>query len=247
MRREGEHRGDVEHDQRIAVIEGIRIGHQLQMDYPEIADDFRRGESYTTLATKYGVAEKYQVSPGIARIAVKWSLSGYDGRYRGFGGCTKFKGLIAKPELEQICADHEISGGIKAREMGLGVHSLTEEERLKIAKRGGDSTYKQRKGVFARLYERHVKDSVNAGREAARQRGQVPWVELSEGKISEIEFAHLLSQKPEYQYGAGQGVCVGAANMRAIADKLNEVYHQGENVRKPRPVSFALWRYRKKL
>jgi len=99
---------------------------------------------------------------------------------------------------------------------------------------------KERKGVRGRTHEQMSIDSRKAGRKGAIAKGLTPWTN------EETEFAHQLSQQPEYQWEKGSNN-PGRPNNGLIALELNIQYHNCEEVRTSNKVSQRLIKYRKSL
>lgn len=91
--------------------------------------------------------------------------------------------------------------------MRVGIHGLNEQEKKEVA------------------------------RKAVLTRGKIPWVNFlfdPETEHDEHDYCVNLLNDPNYKYKRGNTVCV---NLSAIAQKLNEVFHDGKNVRTRSSVS----------
>ena len=124
---------------------------------------------------------------------------------------------------------------------------LTDEEREEFANQhkisGGKKTQKLRLGVHGRSKSEMAED----GRKGAAERGSSPWytipyrenfVDGTEVFTPEVAYAYNLSLDREYKRSS-------SSNGQKIAEKLNEMYHDGVEVRSSNSVSQALFVFRK--
>jgi len=197
------------------IRRNIQLGKRLQREFPEIAEDYREGMFLADIAREYYFASMFGVKEDTARIIVRHAIKGHDGKY----GVKSYQGLITDAsELERISSENDKRRAETAGKNSLrdkkGIHSQTDDERRKLCLDG------------------------------VRARGLVPWIEriVTEEfcKFSEIEFAYILSQSPEYQTSYG-------VNNKIISERLNEVYHNNALVRNARAVKVALTKYRKSI
>jgi hypothetical protein len=122
------------------------------------------------------------------------------------------KGLKRRSRKEALNREGSRRGGINAYLAGKGIHQFSSEEKSEFGKIGGSRS--------------------------AEFRNEIPWVEPGVTHIyvgaSEKECAFILSGKEEYQYRTGQN------NSRPIwgliAERLNEIYHGGKEVRTAKKV-----------
>lgn len=90
--------------------------------------------------------------------------------------------------------------------------------------------------------EKKPEDYVTAGKKAVIANGGVPWIERQylEDRcvLSEVEFAIMLTGIADYQHHDGR------MNSELIAKRLNELYHDGKEVRDRRAVNNKIFRYK---
>ncbi|MBI2449713.1 hypothetical protein HYV49_05450 [Candidatus Pacearchaeota archaeon] len=145
--------------------------------------------------------------------------------------------------LEQMSEDGR-KGSQKLRELGIGIFAQTIEDKKEIGYRSGLQLYRDKKGIFALTVEEKKK----IGLKTVLKKGQTPWIEREETetytRLSEKEFAYRLSRSSLCQYSGGRA---GKPNAQLIADSLNELYHQGRNVRTSVSVHNILKLYRRSV
>jgi hypothetical protein len=192
-----------------AFERSAKIGKLLQTDHPEIADLYRKGHILREIAKQLDIASKYHLPEEEAIFAVSKALSGHIGN----SSSDNYKGIMPPREKRALSRAH-----------------------ISIAARRTMNSINPKTGH---------KVSVERGRKTSRDRGFTLWIlkreEIDNGSlcciILEIEFAYLLSQLPEYQFGT-------RTNNELIADVLNERYHSGNKVRDRYSVRWGLTKYR---
>ncbi len=203
------------------VRQAVEVGRRIQEFFPAVAEDYRGGKAYRIMAQQYGFAEFFRVGEGVAASAVRCAIIGHSGGFHNLA----YSGLIEDAsELEMLCREHRSressrKGKIVGKKLFLekrGMHSLTHEQ---LSEAGRAGAYK----------------SVAA-------RGKVPWngIEQTEyGVLTEIEYACELAFTPEYQKD-------GRTDNKKIAQRLNEHFHNGHQVRDNNTVYSNLYmrRYR---
>ena len=219
-------------EQITAIRSAISLGKQLQLEIPQIADDYRDGLYTSKIARKYNLPLMYGVNEKVAISAIGYAIRGNNGIYN----TEPYQGFIKdSDELEILYKQHLTKNGLETYEQGLGIYALTPEQRIEYNKqaglKGGAKAYQQGKGIYALTPEQKRE----YGRKGVISRGQTPWAEESiDEKVSEIERAYNLFQLPEY-------------TISLIAKKLNEEYHNNTRVRTRKSVEGALRKYRKKV
>mgnify|MGYP001576218157 FL=1 len=185
-------------EQIAAMRRSIELGLQLQIDMPEIADDYRNGTSAEEIVNRYGIIKRYSSQPGeitmeIAKKSVYYELKGHDG---GFG-VPAYKGLIPdEKERKRISGEHR------------PITSNDTEVRREFHAAGGRKTLELKVGIHGRTPEQRRNDHLKI----IDAKGEVSW-------DNQIEIAYTLSQNPEYQFQSGP--YKGRVNTRLIAKKLN--------------------------
>lgn len=145
-------------------------------------------------------------------------------------------------------------GGLKAKELGLGVHARTEDEQREHGREHGLRAKAEGKGIFALTTEQkrelgrrnylngvgiHGRTSEQMsedGRKAALACGFTLW------NNDEVQYVRYLTQQSEYQHKSGRHV--GSPDRKLITEKVNEVFHQGKNVRTTGSIKMCLKRYK---
>ncbi|MBR9691653.1 hypothetical protein GOV06_02610 [Candidatus Woesearchaeota archaeon] len=227
-----------------AIRKILKVAQALIKDHPEIAEDYRNGMFNFEITQKYNVESEYGASANIARKAVGQAIRGHKGGF-GFKPCT---GLITDPsELEMLCKKPGKNIGKRILDRKVGIHSESyfgeegkSEKRSQAGQLGGTATFESGKGLFAKSPEERREYRLKG----LRAQGYTPFIDRIFTKtsctLSEKEFAHGLSQLPEYRMGP-------IISARLIAEKLNKLYHNGSLVRDGKSVSRALCIYRKKI
>jgi|SRR3989344_4950407 len=200
-----------------AIRRSSTLGLEIQKRFPEVADDYKKGNTLREIVDKYGIVFKYDIPLRVAIGAVNFAIRGHSG---GFG-VLPYNGLIRdESELEILCKSHRIKA------LGSSGHdNLSKYGRMggKIGGLiGGATNRKEKTGICGMTREQARK----AGLKSAETRGYIPWNSPND-PISEIEFVYQLSQN--------QGL-----NYVALTWELNEAYHHG---RTPQSVKTALYRY----
>lgn len=182
-------------------------------------------EHISTAASRIGRRD-YELKRGLFALSKK-QLS--DCGKRGANKARKMGVGIYAMSAEQL-RESRLKGGFASGyltyQRGIGIHSLTTEER----RANGCKTRDRKLGLYAMTREELQKCS----RKAALARGEVLWSK------EEIQEAFLLSQQEEYRFGS-------FADNEKIAKTINEKYHEGKPVRSASTVSSARKRYLKSL
>ena len=200
-----------------AIRRSSTLGLEIQKRFPEVADDYKKGNTLREIVDKYGIVFKYDIPLRVAIGAVNFAIRGHSG---GFG-VLPYNGLIRdESELEILCKSHRIKA------LGSSGHdNLSKYGRMggKIGGLiGGATNRKEKTGICGMTREQARK----AGLKSAETRGYIPWNSPND-PISEIEFVYQLSQN--------QGL-----NYVALPGELNEAYRHGGA---PQSVKTALYRY----
>lgn len=132
-------------EQLYAIKKSIELGRRLQIELPEIAEDFKNGMFVPDIISKYNITELYGITLAVAETATYKAINGHDGKFK----IESFEGLIEPGELEKLIDQHLLEGrkkaGRTAAELGTGVHGMTEEEQKRI----GNKNYKEGIGIHS--------------------------------------------------------------------------------------------------
>jgi hypothetical protein len=119
---------DLEHPQMAAIELGILLGLRVQQDFPNLANDYRSGQTLSMLVTSYGIMHKYNVGFAVAESSLVRALHGYAGHLNAIA-LQSYPGVIPADELKEIGDWHNReTGKIVGDEMlrlGLGIHGLS--------------------------------------------------------------------------------------------------------------------------
>ncbi len=205
-----------------------KLGERIAMEHPHIAQDYRSGKTMVGIIGEYNFSEVYgSHSIRVMKEAMRSAL----------------EKLIPAEELEILAREHRQNWGIETLEKGIGVFSITSEERTEISRRVGNKTYEERLGIYSmtldqkvaagrkggkiggkKLYEMGLgvhaltlEEKREAGRKAALARGQKPFSD------EEKEYFLDLCKNQEYQYVAGEKN-VGRPNYQLISDELERKF-----------------------
>ena len=123
-----------------AMLWSKKIARSLAAEYPEIADDYRRGRTGREISKLYGFADEFRTSDEISRAAVEFAIAE----------------LIPRDERRRLCYEHLRRSGRERYEMGEGIFSMTDEERdeanrRSLIARGHVPFSPQELGYFLRL------------------------------------------------------------------------------------------------
>ena len=157
--------------------------------------------------------------------------------------------------------------GRSTYERGVGIHSQTLEQRSELGKRNGRATFEKGVGIHGltteqlqetgrRNYENGVgihgyseEEKLRIKRLGAKARGNIPYVttavEVLTG-LNEKDYCIYLSKQLDYQHKNGVKNVIGKPDAAKIADRLNEVFHSGKEIRKPAAIRNMLYKERRK-
>jgi len=151
-------------------------------------------------------------------------------------------GNLSEEELKEARARGGRFSGNSTYNKGRGIFALPEEERnaarKRGAKKGGPASLAKKTGIH-RLTKKELSEAgLAGGRAVTLKRGQVPWVKRQKHDdrcdLAEVEFAYNLT----FIYGT---------DYDRIANELNLLHHEGNDIRDYVSVKSALWRFRKGL
>lgn len=199
-----------------AIKQGIELGVRIQKLFPLIVEDYKEGKSLNELVRDYNIQEVFRVRNRVAQMAMFYALKGYNGYFDSFTE-PAYSGLMNISEFKRAAEEHHIECG---RKLGLS-----------YGKKVGRLTYKKGIGVHSMSYEERRK----AGQEGMMKRGYFPWSD------KEIKKLYKLSQNPNYQCQSGNRI-----KAIKIAEKINNIFYKGKEIRTPRAIIVMLCKHKKK-
>lgn len=215
-------RGNEQQRKVSAIKLARRLGRVYSIRRPDIAEMFRQGLTHLEIAVEIGLyRERGGVTKRVAEEAVYYSLHGHPGGY----GINSYPGLMSREELREI---DSLRRKTYLRKAGSASAAVQKKERI---------------GIFG-LSSRQKSEAGKRGAEKSlKVQGITPWIKGQGYLFDEIACAYLLSIHPSYQFQ--EGINKGKPNCREIANLLNEIYHNNEEIRTKATVTATLHYYRK--
>ncbi len=208
------------------ILWKIRVGRQIKKVFPEIAEDFRKGEKYRDIVVKYDLVSEFNIPEEVALGAIKYAIRGYN-RELGAQAGEPYEGLVEdSEELKKLTKKRLVNTGKGIYERGVGIFTLTTKQLRAQGHKTGTKMYDEKKGMFARTPEQIREHLESISDSATIAKGFVPWDD------DETRCAYRLSQQE--------------IRNEAIADKINKTYHDGKPVRSAGSLNTMLWRLKKK-
>jgi hypothetical protein len=227
-----------------AIRRKIRLGKEIQVEYPQVASMYRKGMFAEEIVEELGLNIKYDATIKNISDTVRCAIRGHDGTF----GIDSYVGLIEDQiELERLHREHKaraghINGlilGPKMYATGRGAFSLAAERRREVSQRaglvGGQSTYKKGKGIFS-LSAAELRENSRKGTLA---RGQKPWTDKE--KQDTLHLATL----PKYQHKKGKNRDL--PNWKLIVKQNSVDHHDGKYERPFRSIQETIRQYKKTL
>lgn len=237
-------RNKLERKQFAAILASVKLGIHLQDDLPQIADDYRRGLFASEIVSKYDIVRKYGVNKTISENAVYYALRGNSSflDYR-----IQYHGLLEEDEMRQLADNNRIRHGLElgslCLEQRVGLFGRTQEEHSRDSKKAGRKIVEQRLGIHRLSTEERRLNGALGGRRGGVQtsinRGYILWTE------EEIELAYILSQDKDYKFQ--KGLCKGKSDLKKMAERLNQEYHQGNSIRNSETIKSKLRKFKKRI
>ncbi len=201
---------ELSNKQIAAYLVAIRVAEKLVEERPEISDLRRQGLSLREIAQELDIADDYSIYPGLAPVSIRYALI----------GTKEFKGQMSRQEyakiLQQIHSDNgsnAIKGGISTYSNGTGIYAMTEEERKKARRKGGQKSsggqVSKTRGVG--IHAMTIRQRSDAGIEGIIAQGHIPWID------EEKEHAYALAINPLYKKN-------GNPSWTRITTLLNSIY-----------------------
>ncbi len=212
--------------QKKAFRLSLKIGRQIQDDFPNIGNEYINGKTLAELVSDHNLVNKYSVSVKVAEAAVLIAIKGFTPK-PGLEELVGFAGLITDPHLLEAVGKRHITDsakkiGARMRDEKRGVFSLSLEAQKEIGKRSGKALYENRLGVHARPMEERMEYI----KKAVLARGVRLFTDDEKKAILE------LSTNPDYQNSTRSKI-----NAEKIARKINSDYHEGKEIMKPLQVT----------
>ncbi|MCK5613680.1 hypothetical protein KAR91_68075 [Candidatus Pacearchaeota archaeon] len=147
-------------EKEVAAIKLVlEVGAKIAELYPEIQNLYRDGITCEQIALNYNISNQYNLTDEIARNAVNHAI----------------RILISSEEREEIFQRfsriHGVKGGERSLELGVGIHNMSDEDRLKASQKGGaiagKKTYEMRTGIHGLSPEERKHIASKAGKKAS--------------------------------------------------------------------------------
>jgi hypothetical protein len=214
--------------QQGAIRLAAAVGHDMQKDHPEIAEEYRSGVTAPKLVARHGFDHRYGVNWRAVIGAVRNAIRGYSGPYY-----DPYQGLIANvSEREDLALAHNRQTGTALYEEKRGIHALTHEEKVDAGRKGGlirgplSHLLRIIRRALPREELREPRRGIAAlggrtgGTASAVTKSRVRYISAEPGRVAEIEFANRLAADPR---------CLGPVrtDFKRIADEVNEAFHAG--------------------
>jgi hypothetical protein len=230
-----------------AIRLAAEIGDAIRKNNPEIAEEYRNGATAPKLVAIHKFDHRYGVSRVTAITAVRIAIRGYP------GFCYEsYHGLITdRSERERLALMHNSQTGMEEYKRKRGIHALNCEQKAEASRKGGliagPLSYRLRIGCHAlppEALREHCRRIAPLGGKAGGvasvvAKGLVPYTPASPGRIAEVEFAFRLAADSRYRGSI-------RANVKKIAEKVNEVFHAGNARYTQTTLKNALRSYRKR-
>ena len=201
-------------EQISAIVIARRIGRKIASDYPEIADDYRRGNTINEIEENYNFREKYNGSNSVIQNSIKKAL----------------EILISNEERENLKRQHLQKSCQRNYERGIGIFSLSSENLKEI----GRKSYEKKKGIHAQNKEELKKNAIKAGRrlyemgigihalstEERKELSKKGVIARGHKPFSDEErtYFYELCKNPKYQYEIGRNK--GKLDYKLISEEL---------------------------
>ncbi len=212
----------LESTQFAGIRYSVRLGRLLQEILPEIALEFRSGQSLLEIAISHELQKRFRISKPTAIEGVRLALVGYQSTFR-FVEDAPYDGLIPEDEYATLAKEHHSQNARKIdgqmKEKGRGIYAIPLEQRVSNGKKGAKAQ------PHNRLYEQTPEEHRKHGRLGAEASGYTVWSD--EERLSALNMATL----PGDVYRRGSRIACGR-----IAHELNIQYHGGNQIRTPRAV-----------
>lgn len=220
----------IEYERLRAIHFSNRMAVKIARDLPEIADDYRNGDSLTKLSEKYFLASTYSLTESIARTAL----------------CRALILLIDdKEERKKLNLQHKTDCGYSNFVHGKGLFGLNEERKKEASRKAGNTTFKRRRGIHnlsleerSRLGKLHYplglgkmskEKRATMSRNSVISRGYIPWED------GERLYFVTLYKNPDFFHKSGS--YKGCPNYRAISVELSRVYGTNRS-----PATLKIWK-----
>ena len=211
----------------------VERGRALQQLHPEIADDYRDGSTLAQLVDAYQIRRTFRLRRDQRDAAVQIVYRALVGNRDWWG--PEYAGLLSTREARRIGRAHIVqtarANGAHMQKLGVGIFAATPEERAAYASIGGKVGGARVKELGVGYCGLTPEERREASRKGTAALGLTPW------ERDELAVAYLLSKRRRYQDPRkGCGV-----RHQKVAERLNEIFHEGEGVRSRNSVA-CMWR-----
>jgi len=229
----------------ILIRKAMQIARKLQSDYgEEIMQLYRSGNTHQDIVSHLSVESFYSIKTSTANTAVQLALRGYKA-YFNLSSCS---GLLSESELEEIAKKHIKSGWKTSKANKLGIFGWTSEKLKKHWENIGNKAYKDGVGIHGMTNEEKILAGKKGGLATAKKRKEFLWIKKGYTEetrdVTEIERAYQLTSLSGYVHQGG--TYDGKADILKILQTINLEYHKGKAIRTKRALERALEKERRK-
>lgn len=227
--------------QIVAVKYSLLLGKKIQKYSPEVSDFWLGGYSFTELAQYLKLIgyKDANLKRGVERAIV-----GHEGGL----GIKAYPGLVPQKKLrDRIGRKHMGQSWKRCFENRTGLYALSYQRRREIMSNAGKAAVKVQRRKKIALFGLNKKDLREASKKGVIARGFVPWIlEIHPGtRMSEPKYARHMANRADHHYQKGPNT--GYVNWKQIALELNNLYHEGREVRTARAVKSEVdWNSRRR-
>ena len=224
---------DLTDTQKEMLIMAGRLSNNIVSEHPEWA------ELYVPGVTIKAVAESVNLyrdnSENVAYLALRGAL-------KHLLGAKAFQSVAKK--------NHELAQD-RALEEGTGIFSAENQAQLsENGKKGGPTAGRilrdEGRGIHGLGLEKVLANASTGGNKSAIARGHTPYISKEESPtgLGELEDALRLSRNHRHHYPEGHRNA-HSPNYTRINNYINETYHGGEEIRQPKVLRSAVYRFLK--
>ncbi len=217
--------------QKAALKMSVAFAKRLQMEYPQIAEDFLSGDSFSQIDLKYGISQLFGLTgKNMAENAIRIALTGFQIK-PGVTGMENITGLIDNETYNKHAKLHQQRQGsltgIKTKIEGTGIFGMTDEQRRELGKKSAAKLLENKAGVFG-LSKDQLREY---GIQALASRGYKAFSDDERDLISSLRVSSNFTKNSK-------------ASAIKIADELNRKFHDGKQIRNARQISKFLYRHK---
>lgn len=216
-----------------AIRFSVQLGRDLRESLPQIADEFRNGKFIREIVEDHDIALTYGISESTAIKGVRYALMGYDSDW-DFLNEKNYDGLIPENEYQSIGKEHRLENiretDKKMKKNKKGIYGISKNQRKLNGKKGARVLIERKIGIHGQTHESRQK----VAKWGALARGFTLWTD--EEKIAAFDMA----TQQDCTYRIGSKIARGK-----IAQELNGLYHDGNEIRTAGAVGRFLNDYKK--